>query len=228
MGGTLRYGVRGTLHTWMRLCSVTPCVSACGHAWPVHTSHGSAAANCHTPTPPNCPHLSPHTRTPGRAWLNKSAGGGPWGPMDDRYLLRAGRRLPEKQLLDHYHSHTERCSICRPALRNLRLTRAAAAAVGIAAAAVAAVSLFVQYVAPAAAAAPAAAGQAAARQVTAAAAAASSSGWPPLVALAAACAAVAAVAGLVWRWCHRTIPQFYTGERPFARNRVPGEFAPQI
>ncbi|KAI7840725.1 hypothetical protein COHA_005541 [Chlorella ohadii] len=163
-----------------------------------------------------------------RAWLNKTAGGGPWGPMDDRYLLRAGRRLPEKQLLDHYHSHTERCSICRPALRNLRVARAAAAAVGIAAAAVAAVSLFVQYVAPAAAAAPAAAGQAAARQVTAAAAAASPAGCPPLVALAAACAAVAAVAGLVWRWCHRTIPQFYTGERPFARNRVPGEFAPQI
>lgn len=165
-----------------------------------------------------------------RVWLDNVAGGGPWGPMNDSYLLRAGRRLPENQLLDHYHSHTERCSICRPALRNLRLARAAAAAVGIAAAAVAAVSLFVQYVAPAAgraaAAAPAAAGQAAAQQAAAAAAAVSTTGWPPLVALAAACAAVAAVAGLVWRWCHRTIPQFYTGERPFARNRVPGEFAP--
>lgn len=168
-----------------------------------------------------------------RVWLDKVAGGGPWGPMDERYLLRAGRRLPEKQLLDHYHSHTERCSICRPALRNLRVARAAAAAVGIAAAAVAAVSLFVQYVAPAVAgtaagAASAAAGQAAAHQAAAAAAAVSPAGWPPLVALAAACAAVAAVAGLVWRWCHKTIPQFYTGERPFARNRVPGEFAPQI
>ena len=180
------------------------------------------------------PHSSLHLPSPPtvcRAWLGNVAGGGPWGPMDARYLQRAGPRLPEKQLLDHFHSHTERCSICRPALRNLRLARAAAAAVGIAAAAVAAVSLFVQYVAPAAAgaaaAAPASAGKAAARQA-AAAAATTAAGWPPLVALAAACAAAAAVAGLVWRWCHRTIPQFYEGQRPFARNRVPGEFEPAV
>lgn len=150
--------------------------------------------------------------------------------MDERYLQRAGPRLPEDQLLDHYHSHTERCSICRPALRNVRVACAAAAAVSIAATALAAMSLLVQWAtagallpsAPAVVAAAGKAGKAAAQQ----AAAAAGASWPPLVNLAGMCAAVAVVAFFVWRWCQQTIPRFIKGSLPYSRNRVPGEYAP--
>lgn len=143
--------------------------------------------------------------------------------MGQAYIQRAGPRLPDAQLLDHYHSHTERCSVCKPALRNTQLARAAAAAVGIAAAALAAMSLLVQW-GTTGALLPAAVQQAGKKAAAQAAAGAAS--WPPLVSLAAACGGVALVAFLVWRWCHTTIPRFFSGQQPFARNRVPGEYAP--
>ena len=57
------------------------------------------------------------------------------------------------------------------------------------------------------------------------AAAQQAAGLPCLVRLAGVAGVVAAVAFLVWRWCHKTIPRFFSGERPHARNRVPGEWA---
>jgi hypothetical protein len=147
--------------------------------------------------------------------------------MNAAYLQRAGPRLPEAQLLDHYHSHTERCSVCQPALRNVRLARAAAGVVGVAAAALAAMALLIQYAAgagvlssaaqPALAAAGQAMQQAAAQQPAA--------GLPSLVRLAGWAGVVAAVAFPVWLGCHKTIPRFFSGERPHARNCVPGEWA---
>lgn len=135
---------------------------------------------------------------------------------------RAGPRLSEQQLLDHYNAHTKRCSICQSALRNVRLARALAAAVGAAAAAVGAAALVAQW---AAAGAPLPAWQAF-PQGAAAAGGAAAAAEPRLQGLAAACGVVAALALLVWRWCQQTIPRFYQGERPFARNRVRGEYAP--
>ncbi|KAL4424531.1 hypothetical protein ABPG77_010111 [Micractinium sp. CCAP 211/92] len=149
-----------------------------------------------------------------RTWLASVAGGGPWGPMDLSYLRRAGPRLSEEQLLDHYHAHTKRCSICQQALRNVRLARVAAAVVGAAAAVAGVAALVAQWVA---AGAPVPAWEAFAQSAAAT--------QPQLHGLAAGCAAVAAVALLVWQWCHKTIPRFYQGERPFARNRVKGEYA---
>lgn len=152
-----------------------------------------------------------------RNWLNKVAGGGPWGPMDLNYLQRAGPRLPEEQLLDHFHAHTKRCSMCQSALRKTRVVRTVAAVVGVGAAALGVMASMVQW---AAAGAPLAAWEAFAP------AAAASTAAPRLEHLAAVCGIVAVVAGLIWLWCQKTIPRFYQGERKFARNRVPGEFAP--
>lgn len=136
---------------------------------------------------------------------------------------RAGPRLSETQLLDHYHAHTKRCSICQQALANVRLARAAAAVVGVAAAIVGAAALVARWVV---AGAPLPAWQAfivgAATSGSATAAAAA----PQLQSLAVACGVAATVALLVWRWCQQTIPRFYSGERPFARNRVKGEYSP--
>ncbi|KAL4451506.1 hypothetical protein ABPG75_007168 [Micractinium tetrahymenae] len=157
-----------------------------------------------------------------RTWLANVAGGGPWGPMDTSYLQRAGPRLSEEQLLDHYHAHTKRCSICQTALQYIRLARAAAAVVGLAAVFVGAAAVVAQW---AATGAPLPAWQAF-TQGTAAAGVAAVAAQPRLQSLAAVCGAVAAVTLLVWRWCQQTIPRFYQGERPFARNRVKGEFAP--
>ncbi len=39
-------------------------------------------------------------------------------------------------------------------------------------------------------------------------------------------AVVAAALGALTGWCCRTIPRFYTGKHPPARNTVPGEWAP--
>jgi hypothetical protein len=40
-------------------------------------------------------------------------------------------------------------------------------------------------------------------------------GWAAVVSLAAL---------LAFGWCHLTIPRFFNGQRPHARNRVPGEY----
>lgn len=158
---------------------------------------------------------------PCRNWLGSTAGGGPWGPMNlANYLQRAGPRLPESQLLDHYHSHTERCHICQPALRNVRAARGVAAAVGAVAAAVAVAALVLQFAVQSSALSPAVAQAAGVPGVPALAAV------PRLVGLAGVCGAVALLCFLAWRWCQNTIPRFFSGERPFARNRVAGEYAP--
>ncbi len=39
-------------------------------------------------------------------------------------------------------------------------------------------------------------------------------------------AVIAAGVGTLASWCQRTIPRFYTGKHPPARNTVPGEWAP--
>jgi hypothetical protein len=135
--------------------------------------------------------------------------------MNAAWLARAGPRLSEEQLLDHFHSHTKRCSVCMPALRNLRLACTAAAVVASAAAFLGAAALLIQ-----------AAGQLAggAGLLPSLAGAVQQGGG--LVRLAAGCGVVAAVAAAVWRWCCVQIPRFYTGQRPHARNRVAGEWAP--
>ncbi|PSC75151.1 Pheophorbide a oxygenase [Micractinium conductrix] len=175
-----------------------------------------------------------------RSWLSSVAGGGPWGPMDQSYLARAGPRRSEAQLLDHFHSHTEKCSICQKALRNVRIARTAAAVVAVGAAFLGAAALLAAWTAagaplPAwqALTADAAAWTAAGAPLPAwqaltadAAAGAAATAAPRLTVLARGCAVVAVLAGLVWRWCQQTVPRFYRGERPFARNRVPGEFTP--
>ena len=140
--------------------------------------------------------------------------------MDLSYLAKAGPRQSEAQLLDHYHSHTERCHACRPALANVQRLQAVSGALAAAGAALAAMALLVQW-GTAGVLLPAAAGKAAQQ-----AAAAGSGALPPLVAFAAGCAAAAVLAALVWRWCCKTVPRFFSGVRPFARNRVKGEFAP--
>jgi hypothetical protein len=150
--------------------------------------------------------------------MENVGGGGPFGPMNATWLQRAGPRLSEDQLLDHFHSHTKRCSVCAPALRNIQLARAAAAAVGTAAAAVAAAALLLQFAGQLAAGAGPSALLAAAR-----AAVQQGSG---LLRLAGGSAAVGAVALGVFVWCQRTIPRFFTGQRPHARNRVLGEYSP--
>ncbi|EFN56079.1 hypothetical protein CHLNCDRAFT_145588 [Chlorella variabilis] len=152
-----------------------------------------------------------------RNWMKSVAGGGPFGPMNADWLRRAGPRLSDEQLLDHYHSHTKRCSVCQPALRNVRLARAVSAAVGVSAAAMAAMALMIQLAAPLAAGSPQALLSAAAEAVQQ---------GQGLVHLAGGCAAVAVVAFAVWSWCSKTIPRFFSGTRPHARNRVVGEYSP--
>jgi hypothetical protein len=152
---------------------------------------------------------------PRRNWMANEAGGGPFGPMDASWLQRAGPRLSDEQLLDHYHSHTKHCSICRPALRNMRLARTAAAVVGIASAAVAAMALMLQF-----------AGQLATGSALLPAVQSAVQQGAGLISLACSAAAVAAVSLLVWSWCAKQIPRFFTGRRPHARNRVSGEYSP--
>lgn len=58
-----------------------------------------------------------------RSWLQQFGGGGPFGPQNEAWLLKAGPRLSNDQLLDHYHSHTEKCSTCRTALPRMQALR---------------------------------------------------------------------------------------------------------
>jgi hypothetical protein len=146
-----------------------------------------------------------------RGWLDRVAGGGPFGPQNAAWLAAAGPRLSKTELLDHYHSHTENCSICRTALARLKVVRAVAAvlAVGGSVAAIAAAITQTVFL----------------RQ------AASSASSTSLLSLPAAPfvlggLAVAVVAGAVWGWCFKTIPRFFKGVHPPARNRVPGEYTP--
>ena len=144
-----------------------------------------------------------------RSWAEQVAGGGPWGPMDASYLQRAGPRLSDTELLDHFHSHTETCSICQSALRRVTAVRAVAAVVGARAAVVSLAALMLQAALPAA---------------TIPVSATAAIRLPQLAPLATGAALLALVAGLVWTWCQRTIPRFFKGQVPHARNRVPGEW----
>jgi hypothetical protein len=60
-----------------------------------------------------------------RNFLDKQAGGGPWGPMDKVWLQAAGPRLPREQLLDRFHSHTAHCKLCSTVLHRVQRTRTA-------------------------------------------------------------------------------------------------------
>lgn len=142
-----------------------------------------------------------------RRWLESVGKGGPFGPQDANWLAAAGPRLTTPQLLEHYHSHTERCSICRTALKRIKIAQmvsGASAAVGAVVAIAAAMTALTigrfGVVVPAV-------GQTVG----------------PLVL---GGLAVAVVMGAVWVWCSKTLPRFYQGEWPPPRNRVPGEWAP--
>lgn len=75
-----------------------------------------------------------------RTWLQKVAGGGPFGPQNQQWLQAAGPRQDRESLLDRYHSHTKYCAVCTGALRNTQLAIAAVGAVHTAALLVAAVA----------------------------------------------------------------------------------------
>lgn len=146
-----------------------------------------------------------------RTWLERVAGGGPFGPQNVAWLQAAGPRLSDAQVLDHYHSHTEHCKICQTALQRITLLRAAAAVVAALGAVVAVAAATVHY---AVSRLPAATAYAAALPAT--------SALLPVIAVA---AGVAAVAAAVWAWCSKTLPRFYSGTHPPPRNTVPGEYA---
>lgn len=57
-----------------------------------------------------------------RRWITKSAGGGvKWGAA--ALLGGMPTRLASKELFDVYHSHTENCSTCLAALKNMLIIR---------------------------------------------------------------------------------------------------------
>ena len=144
-----------------------------------------------------------------RQWLEKIGGGGPFGPQNAAWLAAAGPRLAPSQLLEHYHSHTEKCSICSKALARIKVLKAVAralAVVGGVTALAAAVS------------------QAVVAQESFVTAFFSRSSFATLYVIGGV--VLAAVFGAVWRWCNKTIPRFIQGEHPPARNRVAGEFTP--
>jgi hypothetical protein len=145
-----------------------------------------------------------------RRWLEKTAGGGPFGPQNAAWLQAAGPRLTKDELLEHYHSHTENCSICKTALARLKVVRAVAAVLAVAGGVTAIAAAVTQAVSL--------------RQ-------AASTASTSLLSLPAAPfvlggLALAVVAGAVWAWCFKTIPRFFKGEHPPARNRVAGEYTP--
>lgn len=80
-----------------------------------------------------------------RRWLDRHAGGGPFGPFDRAFARAIGPEKTMEELLDRYHSHTIICKSCSGALRNFtRLESAlktAAVALGILAGVVAAVAV---------------------------------------------------------------------------------------
>jgi hypothetical protein len=140
-----------------------------------------------------------------RAWLQRTAGGGPFGPQNKEWLEKAGPRLSPAQILEHYHSHTEKCSICQKALARIKLLRVISAAVACLGAVTAFSLSLVRFVLG--------------RSVTAA-------EQIPLAPLIAGGVILAVVGMAIFTWCSRTLPRFYQGERVPPRNRVPGEWTP--
>lgn len=148
-----------------------------------------------------------------RRWIQNVAGGGPFGPQNDAWLAQAGPRLPNSVLLDHYHSHVEKCASCSAALRRMKALSKAASVLAflgaVAAVAAAAVLLAARF----------------------------ADGGSGAVALAGPMAsslqkilfgggALAGVAGAVRAFCAATLPKFFKGEHPPPRNLVPGEWLP--
>jgi hypothetical protein len=83
-----------------------------------------------------------------RNWLETAGGGGPFGRQNADWLRRAGPRLSDEQLLDHYHSHTKHCAACTRALHALRIARIAAGVLAAASAALSANALLLHYTSP--------------------------------------------------------------------------------
>lgn len=157
-----------------------------------------------------------------RGWVQRFGGGGPFGPQDQRWLQAAGPRLPLPALLDHYHSHTEKCAVCRTALRRVKLLRVGAAAGSALCALAAAVHAGVSWGAARLASMQAqTVGQAVAVVATTG---LDSSGY--LLHRAGVLGAAALLLCLLAAWAHRTVQRFYTGSHPPPRNSVPGEWAP--
>lgn len=140
-----------------------------------------------------------------RTWLNKIGGGGPFGPQDKKWLERAGPRLPPHQLLEHYHSHVEKCTICQKALARLKALRIFSGFVGV----LGAVSSFTTALS---------------RYVLENKLDAIFSG--PKSEIVIVGAAVAAICLGIFSWCSKTLPRFYRGQRVPQRNKVPGEWSP--
>lgn len=137
-----------------------------------------------------------------RTWLERAAGGGPFGPQNAAWLAAAGPRLPQSELLEHYHSHTERCSICKTALARIKLAQLMSGIFGILGLMCALISFVLISInfstIP------------------------SVAGFRPLISLG---VAVSIVSALVWGWCSKTIPRFYSGSYPPPRNTVKGEWS---
>lgn len=143
-----------------------------------------------------------------RTWLEKIGGGGPFGPQNAKWLAAAGPRLSPTQLLEHYHSHTEKCSICSKALARIKVLQAVSGALAVLGSVTAVAAAVTQAVI--------------ARESFISAFLLTSFGAPYIV----GGLAVAAVFGGIWAWCAKTIPRFFKGEHPPARNRVAGEWSP--
>jgi hypothetical protein len=141
-----------------------------------------------------------------RNWLENVAGGGPFGPQNETWLAKAGPRLRPDQLLDHYHSHVEKCSICKTALARIKIVQSFAAVAGVLGAVVSVATVTAQL--------------AWARMAS------TSLHLYAAMPLVVGGAAVAFVAGIAWAWCSKTLPRFFRGERVPPRNKVPGEWAP--
>jgi hypothetical protein len=59
-------------------------------------------------------------------WMNRHAGGGPFGPINAAWLERAGPQLTRDALLDRYTTHTLHCKSCRNQLERLKVLEGAA------------------------------------------------------------------------------------------------------
>lgn len=144
-----------------------------------------------------------------RNWIDREAGGGPFGHMDKKWLQAAGERLPQKQLLERFHSHTENCKSCSKALAQVASARWWAKA--LAAACVVGFAIAASW---------AAAGSGAATAATAA-AAVDALKATSAARVAAGLLAAAAALGLLARKLATTQQSFLEGSYPPPRNTKP-------
>ncbi|KAL6778308.1 hypothetical protein ACKKBG_A17685 [Auxenochlorella protothecoides x Auxenochlorella symbiontica] len=140
-----------------------------------------------------------------RTWIQKMAGGGPFGAQDEGWLARAGPRLGQTQLLDHWESHCSRCESCRTAEQRLKVVRGVAAALG-------ALCGLATLVVGGLACVGAIDGIVSTFSSTSLAAVAGVTGM--------FCAAM----GLLVAWTTNVLGRFHLGRHPLPRNLVPGEW----